>query len=299
MPDWWEDAYGLDKQNPADAALDADGDGSRNLQEYLNGADPNHDDRLPTLATTELLVYAEGTTGLRLKATDMDSSPTALVYRLETIPDSGRLYLRNVFSVGTNCDLMLTAGASFTQADVDQGRLVYVAAKPDAGVMTTRFDLSLRDEDPSHPVAHGSVTFNIYRPAAEVAGLHLSEAATNTPSQWPILAGLEASDRQRAENYLLGRDLAYIVWDASTESRDVRVTVPSSGLTHEQYMTQYVPNYGPDRPQALCGGAGRDRLEGGMESDVLVGGRRGRHAAGKWRSRPVRCGECHEWQRRD
>jgi hypothetical protein len=40
MPDWWEDLYGLDKNNPADANQDADGDGWTNLQEYQNGTNP-------------------------------------------------------------------------------------------------------------------------------------------------------------------------------------------------------------------------------------------------------------------
>jgi len=40
MPDFWEDLYGFDKNNPADAALDADGDGTSNVDEYKAGSDP-------------------------------------------------------------------------------------------------------------------------------------------------------------------------------------------------------------------------------------------------------------------
>lgn len=39
MPDWWEDAYGLDKQGD-DASLDSDGDGVNNLAEFLAGTTP-------------------------------------------------------------------------------------------------------------------------------------------------------------------------------------------------------------------------------------------------------------------
>ncbi len=35
MPDWYEDYYGFDKNDPSDAALDSDGDQFTNLQEYL------------------------------------------------------------------------------------------------------------------------------------------------------------------------------------------------------------------------------------------------------------------------
>jgi hypothetical protein len=41
MPDWWEDKFGLNKFDSADAALDADGDGASNLNELRAGTKPN------------------------------------------------------------------------------------------------------------------------------------------------------------------------------------------------------------------------------------------------------------------
>src|SRR4030095_678384 len=41
LPDAWETAYGLDTNDPNDAALDSDGDGMTNLQEYTAGTDPS------------------------------------------------------------------------------------------------------------------------------------------------------------------------------------------------------------------------------------------------------------------
>jgi streptogramin lyase len=40
MPDAWEDRYGLDKNDPADAGLDGDGDGLTNLFEFVLDTDP-------------------------------------------------------------------------------------------------------------------------------------------------------------------------------------------------------------------------------------------------------------------
>lgn len=40
MTDAWEDLHSFDKNNPADAALDADNDGLTNLQEFLSGTHP-------------------------------------------------------------------------------------------------------------------------------------------------------------------------------------------------------------------------------------------------------------------
>jgi hypothetical protein len=44
MPDVWEIAFGLDPTFPGDAALDPDGDGLANLDEFLHGTDPRNPD---------------------------------------------------------------------------------------------------------------------------------------------------------------------------------------------------------------------------------------------------------------
>ena len=41
IPDYWETRYGLDPNDPADAALDADADGLTNLQEFLAASNPS------------------------------------------------------------------------------------------------------------------------------------------------------------------------------------------------------------------------------------------------------------------
>jgi pectate lyase len=40
IPDWWETKYGLDPNDPNDAAKDSNGDGYTNIEKYINGIDP-------------------------------------------------------------------------------------------------------------------------------------------------------------------------------------------------------------------------------------------------------------------
>jgi hypothetical protein len=40
IPDWWELKYGLDPNDPSDAAKDCNGDGYTNIEKYINGLDP-------------------------------------------------------------------------------------------------------------------------------------------------------------------------------------------------------------------------------------------------------------------
>lgn len=71
MPDVWEDAHGLDKNNPADAAQDPDSDGLTNLAEYQKGTDP-------TQADTDgdgLNDGVETGTGVYVSATDTGTDP--------------------------------------------------------------------------------------------------------------------------------------------------------------------------------------------------------------------------------
>jgi len=47
MPDIWELAYDLNPENDSDGALDSNGNGYTNLEEYLNGTEPTQDTEAP------------------------------------------------------------------------------------------------------------------------------------------------------------------------------------------------------------------------------------------------------------
>lgn len=65
MSDSWEDQYGLDKNDPSDAALDLDGDTLSNLQEHVLGTDPTNTDTDGDSLSDSLEVNVHGTSPVR------------------------------------------------------------------------------------------------------------------------------------------------------------------------------------------------------------------------------------------
>ena len=67
MPDFWEDQYGLDKNDPGDAFGDPDGDSLPNIAEYFDDSDPTCYEWARWVAATGL-----GSLGPELSAPDAD-----------------------------------------------------------------------------------------------------------------------------------------------------------------------------------------------------------------------------------
>ncbi len=248
IPDWWEDQHGFDKQSLTDASGDADGDGVSNLDEYLRGLNPRFDSRVPVLTSTELLAYADCTTGVRLETEDVDSASTNLLYTLIAPPANGQLRLRNQTPNPAEPDQDLLAGASFTQEDVDAGRLVFVhEADP---VSNGVFVLSVRDD--VHAASTGTVEISFYEPSE----------------------GIPATLREQRQHrsYQAGLHQNAIIRDGMDCFDPVMLAAPSSGLTEQEYANNYLPSFGNERGQMMTGGRDDDELNGGMADDTLVGG---------------------------
>lgn len=267
LPDWWEALYGGDLR-PGD---DPDGDGWTNLEEYRRGSNPLVNDRHPTLLTTRLRAYADGTTGVLLRVQDADSTPGSLVYTITRLPAGADLVLRNAHPQPASPDAVLGVGVTFTQRDVLDGRLVLVHTGGAVGPGS--FEISLRDENPAHQAATGTVDIEWYRPNTEVAARLATHGPGSIPgSGGPWAAGLTEAETQRVQNYLLSRDLGAVIWDAGEETLDIALAVPSSGIDDARYQSEYVTRFGRERRQVLQGGRGRDVLVGGMADDILMGG---------------------------
>jgi len=275
IPDWWANKYGVD-----DALADPDGDGLNNLAEFRAGTRPDQDNRIPTLATKELMVYADGVTGIRLRAIDVDSAPANLTYTLTAVASGGTLYLRNAFQTGSGSDKPLAVNDSFTQADVNQGRLIFVHASGPAGFAQSSFEVSLQDENAAHPASRSTVALNVYRPTLSGSPALRFAAATGLPAGVSGVDGVASDEQQLVMNYLASEQFGYVVWDVSRELTAQTLAAPSSGLSAAQYQQQYLPAYGPDRHQLVVGGTSDDQISGGMEADVLVAGAGNPHLRG-------------------
>jgi len=254
MPDWWEDLYGLDKQDPSDATAMLGGDGLSALDAYLRGIDPTRAARSPSLLTEDVIVYLSGTTAILLDTADLDSTAEQQVYTLTRLPYAGTLLLRNDQANPESPDRILSVGSQFTQADLQKGRLVY--EHDGSNNAPGSFAIELRDENPDHTADAGSVNLLPYEPADL-----LSES----------LGDLEL---HRLDNYFHA-GLGYIILDGGSFRTNGTLSAPSAGLSASA-LDAYMTAFGPDRPYRItAGSASLASVTGGHGADVLVAGENG------------------------
>ena len=169
IPDWWEDAHGLDKQFSGDATGDGDEDGMDNLAEYLGGTDPNRSDFQPAILTSELVTYEGGTSIMLLQSADVDTDPEDLTYQFNSLPASGMLARWDPTS---RILIPLGAGAQMTQAEINQGLLRF-KLEDSAGNAVERFSIALSDGSMAYAATVAEIAIYITEP--------LDPEATLTP----------------------------------------------------------------------------------------------------------------------
>ena len=251
IPDWWEDVHGLDKQDPADATLDLNGDGITALEAYRRGLDPAHDARAPYVVTPELLVYPAGTTAILLDTLDLDSAPADINYTLVSPPAAGTLTLRNALADPLAPNSVLAPGAQFTQADLLAGRVVY--DHDGSANAPGSFTISVRDEDPEHTAFEATISLLPFEPGNYVS------------------ANMTALEARRIVNHHHATR-GFVVMDAALMPADAAISAPSTGLTGAE-LAAYRASFGDDLRTLLAGASGDGwSLSGGHRDDVLMSG---------------------------
>ena len=231
LPDWWEEKYGTDAHT-ASATADSDGDGVNNLAEYRAGTDPAGSDQQPRIAA-EILVSlpVAGRAVPVLRAIDADSPPARLTYSVNEVPAGVSLALITAGSAPR-------AAVSFTQADVDAGRVLITHAAAEAGEFFIL--LTLRDETPAHAGVPVRLRLSVAADATIWEGLGLPEAAR--PDYLPALQ------------------------DATRLAGAAKLRAPSGAAE----LTGAAPLFSSgDVPRLYIGSPGADTLLGSAQADLI------------------------------
>ncbi|MBF0452117.1 MAG: type I secretion C-terminal target domain-containing protein [Candidatus Magnetomorum sp.] len=91
LPDFWENQYGLNSENPDDAETDMDDDGWSNLTEFLSATNPTINNKVPDVLDTEILTFEGSKSLFQLNIADSDTPKDKLNIKFIYIPESIRL----------------------------------------------------------------------------------------------------------------------------------------------------------------------------------------------------------------
>jgi len=242
IPDWWEDAHGLDKQYGGDATDDWDGDGLNNLAEYLGGTDPNRSDLQPSILSSEFVAYEGGTSIMLLQSADVDTDPENLTYQFSSLPASGMLARWDPTS---RILTPLGTGAQMTQAEISQGLLRF-KLEDAAENPVERFSIALSDGSAAYAATDAEIAIYITEPVDAEATLTSLEAIRADLSV-NVAAGVIALD--------LGRATTASSLDLSAESDSI---VPEGEAIGEPFAF------------VLISGSSSSELIGSPLSDFIV-----------------------------
>lgn len=254
IPDWWEELNGSDP-HVANAGDDIDGDGISLLNEYFNGLDPNRDDRTPSILTASLSAFAESSNGVWLNGVDANSVPSELVYTITQTPLGGQL-----LALGEESIIPLSVGDSFTQADLNSGRVTFDHS--DIAVTVTSLGVTLSDG--VNQSDQTDILISVFPEGVEEIDEETGEAeltlwwqeeASVFAAYWglrnDVLGGGLA---ESALIYFMGRTHDWTLWDYREN------TLPVTIVTDEE------------KEQFVLGGSADDRLAGSSLNDIINGG---------------------------
>ena len=259
LPDYWEDEYGLDKQDADDAAGDLDLDGVKNLTEYLAGTNPDKTDEIPTIITSTIEAYSGVLSGVAIDVHDNDSSDDNIIITFLKLPEKGDLFLRkfaNEEEVGTRISL----GDKLSLRSFNQGEVIYLSENTD--VIKDSVTLSASDEN----LEHTPHTKDI-----EIVLDQINESQTG--SSFDSLDEIIGSGliQESAGKIILGQDHDYMVWNLEGWIRDINLSSMTSDIK-DLNAQEFIKFDRIEKPHLIVSGHGNDKISGGIKSDIIIGG---------------------------
>lgn len=246
MADWWEIKYGLDKLLD-DAALDPDGDGITNIAEYRAGSDPKAADVRPRAGAIAVLTMLNGGSAAFLASvSDSDSTPGQIVWTLSSLPAG---ITAKVVGLQKNGRALAT-GATFTQADVNAGRVIFTHDGNTAIAEDAVIGLSVRDEHPE------------YATTVE-APLSIAASQTDLFAVWNLPTPATGEPARVTHDASRGTASTLRTPSGPVAANDVMLEAAYAG---------FVNAVGADSPRLLVGSPQNDTLLGSGEADWIAGG---------------------------
>ncbi len=258
LPDYWEEEFGFDRQDPSDGAQDLDGDGYTNFQEYVSGTDPSGSNDEPVILTKRISTYAGSDSGVMIDVHDADTDPANLLVTLLESPAHGDLYL-----IGNAPDegekVIILEGESFSLENFQKGMVIYFSDGHETSMDT--FSVSVDDRNPEHLAAEATIEVEIVD--------HDEEDLESLPTSiYELVSKNFLEDAEDRGVFYIGKNLSHVVWDMRNWSRNSTlepsgISKDELGLNDNSYLT---------KPRLILGGSGDDILSGEDGDDVIYGG---------------------------
>jgi len=88
IPDFWEEQYGFNINDPSDASNDIDKDGWDNLTEFVKATNPKISNSTPTLSEKNIIAFEGSSSLFQLNIADSDTSQDDLLIKFINIPEN-------------------------------------------------------------------------------------------------------------------------------------------------------------------------------------------------------------------
>ncbi|MBF0453013.1 MAG: type I secretion C-terminal target domain-containing protein, partial [Candidatus Magnetomorum sp.] len=267
IPDFWEDLYGLNKNQPDDAFLDSDNDGWNNLEEFQHMSHPDFNNTIPGMDKASLIHYGSesGKTMLSLNIKDSDTLAESLHMSLIQPPACGNL----IFKGNTNQPLAVNDQISARQ--IQEGWVYYEHLN--AACLEDQFMIHLWDAESVNAPLEYTIHIQIQTLVDVNIIVSNIEQSIYQIFEDLVFLGTELSTSEiwREAAKFASKGMDYVIADFSDNTGNVNITAPSGKFVRNDYQ-DFTNQYGQDESYILMGGMLNDVITGSHENDILISG---------------------------